>query len=97
MKRAILTAMLVILAGALSGCAMTRSTLQTEDGAVMKNWAIATSGSKVTGRDLRQVYRGKTPEGYEWEAITGEGSEEISAEAEMITLLLRLLVESAGT
>lgn len=87
----------LLLAAAVSGCAMTRSTLQTEDGAVMKNWSIATSGSKITGRDLQQTYKGRTPEGYEWEASTGEASEEVSAEAEVIALLLRLLLESAGT
>lgn len=97
MKIAFRIAILLTFALVSTGCAMTRSTLQTEDGAVMKNWAIATSGSKITGRDLQQTYKGKTPEGYEWEASTGEASEEISAEAELIALLLRLLMESAGT
>lgn len=96
MKRINKLVVLTLFAAVSTGCAMTRSTLQTEDGAIMKNWAIATSGSKITGRDLQQTYRGKTPEGYEWEASTGEGSEELSAEAETIALLLQLLYEATA-
>lgn len=79
-----------------TNCAITHSTLQTEDGAIMKNWAIATTGSKITGRDLHQTYRGKTPENYEWEATTGESTNELSAKSEAIALLLRLFAESSA-
>ena len=92
----ILRLLIVSLPLLASNCAVTHSTLQTEDGAIMKNWAIATTGSKITGRDLHQTYRGSTPESYEWEATTGESTHELSADYEAIALLLRLLAESSA-
>lgn len=82
-KLAMILVLVCILA--LSGCATTSTRVIAEDGASLNTRRIAVGGAKINGSEQRAEYSYKDGE---WRMLSGDTTEETSADTDLLELIL---------